>query len=171
MFLLNLELGVCNYTLATQFVGYFGWKYRPENVCCARKAELDTKIFYVADEVCRMYHHILTVQESVSQFLFRRRTWIRRPVAASSHGLWWAKRLLFLPSTASHSRRDGIVFVARNSSCEQLSSQVMWDVLLKYSWRILICVQDYSIKVQSGFRINIPFFSKKWQFKSGTIKL
>ena len=32
VFLLNLELGVCNYTLATQFVGYFGWKYRPENV-------------------------------------------------------------------------------------------------------------------------------------------
>ena len=35
VFLLNMELGVCNYTLATQFVGYFGWKYRPENVCCA----------------------------------------------------------------------------------------------------------------------------------------
>ena len=86
--------------------------------CPVRKAELDTKIFYVADEDCRMYHHIITVQDSVSQFLFRRRTCVRRPAAASSHGLWWAKRQRFLPSTASHSRRDGIVFVARNSACE-----------------------------------------------------
>ena len=141
VFLLNFVLGVCYYTLATQVVGYFCWKYGAENVCPVRKAELDTKIFYVADEDCRMYHHIITVQDSVSQFLFRRRTCVRRPAAASSHGLWWAKRQRFLPSTASHSRRDGIVFVARNSSCEQLSSQVIWDVLLKYSWRILICVR------------------------------
>ena len=87
MFLLNLELGVCNYTLATQFVMYFGWKYGAENECRARKEEPETKIFYVADEDCRIYHHILTVQESASQLLFRRRTCIRRPVAASSHGL------------------------------------------------------------------------------------
>jgi len=66
VFLSNLVLGVCYYTLATQVVGYFGRKYGAENVCPARKAELDTKIFYVADEDCRMYHHILTVQESVS---------------------------------------------------------------------------------------------------------
>ena len=66
MFLSNLELGVCYYTLATQYVGYFGWKYGAENVCRARKAEPETKIFYVADEDCRIYHHILTVQESVS---------------------------------------------------------------------------------------------------------
>ena len=83
MFLLNLELGVCNYTLATQFVGYFGWKYGPENVCCARKAELVTKIFYVADEVCRMYHHILTVQESVSQSVFIPATDVYTPTCGS----------------------------------------------------------------------------------------
>ena len=87
MFLLNFVLGVCYYTLATQVVGYFCWKYGAENVCPVRKAELDTKIFYVADEDCRMYHHIITVQDSVSQFLFRRRTCVRRPAAASSHGL------------------------------------------------------------------------------------